>query len=305
MGAAYLVFLLFGLAVTPRVLGDLRQVPQAELTRSRIGERLGAIQERYRRFATETQDLWFRVEKIRIAYGVSNELEGPPELVQPPGAFPQSIYLEEIRETARLASQARLAIGELEAGVTELQELERGEPERVGSTPSLSPVLGEFVLTSGMGPRASPFTGIEEYHTGADLSAPVGTAVRAPADGRVLFTGRFRIRQRSAWWRFGKMVAVAHGARFITLYGHLDEIRVRRGQRLERGADIGTVGESGVSANPHVHYAVWRRDDLGGYEPVDPRLFMMDRRWSDEEPLLSATEAPESWRYESLPRALR
>lgn len=307
IAVTYFAFLAFGLAITPRLLGDVyRKVPQAELTRSRLGERLVAIQDRYRQFATEAKDLRYRVEKIRIAYGLIDELGAPPELIVAAGAFLKSVYQEEIGETAQLASRARLEIVDLEVGVKELRAFEERSSDFVSFTPSLSPVTGDFVLTAPMGSRKSPFSGVQEYHTGVDLSAPVGTKIRAPADGRVVFTGRFRVRQRSAWWRFGKMVAVSHGERFLTLYGHLDEIDVRRGTTVARGDELGTVGESGVTANPHVHYSVWRLDDLGAFEPVDPRIFMMDRRWSDEEEFLrAAAESPQSWQYEGLPRTLR
>ena len=154
-------------------------------------------------------------------------------------------------------------------------------------TPGLSPLHGEFVMTSPFGYRKSAFTEEQEYHSGVDLAAAVGTPVIAPAAGRVIFVGRFPVTRDSAWWRLGNVVAVRHGDALITLFGHLGRILVRAGQTVARGDVLSEIGESGVIANPHLHYAVWRRVAGGSYEPVDPRLLMLDRQWDDEEDLLA------------------
>ena len=304
----YLAFLIFGLSVTPRALGDLLQrgeLPQARLTRERVGERLGALRDRFFIFASEVDDLRLRVEKIRVAYGLAEALEPSPRL-EDRGAFPDTVFLAQIEDTVRVATRLRLDIGDLEAKVANLREFESGEAGRVAFTPSISPLRGDFVLTSAVGQRKNPFTGISEYHSGIDLSAPVGSSILAAADGEVVFAGRYSLRRRSGWWRLGKLVAVRHGKELLSIYGHCDKIMVRRGQRVTRGDRLATVGESGVSANPHLHYAVWRRNDLGVLAPVDPRLFMLDRRWSDEEALLvQASSHPEAWQYEALPRGIR
>ena len=60
------------------------------------------------------------------------------------------------------------------------------------------------------------------------------------------------------------MVAVRHGDELITLFGHLGRITVRAGQNVARGDALSEIGESGVIANPHLHYAVWRRAAGGG-----------------------------------------
>ena len=142
-------------------------------------------------------------------------------------------------------------------------------------------------MTSPVGERKSTFTEEREYHSGVDLAAAVGTAVIAPADGRVVFAGRFPVSRDSTWWRLGNVVAVRHGDDLLTLYGHLGRILVRPGQSVMRGDRLSEIGESGVIAHPHLHYAVWRRVAGGSFEPVDPRLLMLDRQWDDEEELLA------------------
>jgi len=70
--------------------------------------------------------------------------------------------------------------------------------------------------------------------------------VRAPADGVVVFTGLNG--------GLGRIVRIAHGLGYTTVYGHLDTIKVEPGEEVRRGAKIGTVGNSGRSTGPHLHY---------------------------------------------------
>ncbi len=145
-----------------------------------------------------------------------------------------------------------------------------------------------------------------ELHSGIDLAALTGTPIVAPADGVVAFAGRYQLRQGVAWWRFGTLVALRHAGGIVSLYGHCDEIRVRRGQRIARGQVIATVGNTGWSTNPHLHYEVRRRDADGHYRPVDPRIVMLDESWSDlEQIVLAAPQATGERRFETLPRSLR
>jgi hypothetical protein len=72
---------------------------------------------------------------------------------------------------------------------------------------------------------------------------------------------------------------------------------------VRRGDPISEIGESGVIANPHLHYAVWRRDGGGSFAPVDARLMMLDRQWDDEDELLAAAgQRARPHEFEPLPR---
>lgn len=98
-------------------------------------------------------------------------------------------------------------------------------------------------------------------HQGIDLSAPAGTPVRATADGRVTFAGRSG--------SFGRLVVIDHGHGWETRFAHLKRIKVEKGEKVKRGALVGTVGKSGNASGPHLHYEIRLQD-----RPVDPRPMM-------------------------------
>lgn len=129
----------------------------------------------------------------------------------------------------------------------ELVENRLNEQGRVlASTPTIAPVVG--LITDGYGRRKDPFTGRLAFHRGLDVSARRGTPIKAPADGIVVFTGRNG--------GLGKTVRLSHDFGFSTVYGHLDKISVESGDVVHRGQEIGTLGNTGRSTGPHLHYEV-------------------------------------------------
>jgi len=137
----------------------------------------------------------------------------------------------------------------------------RAYPKRwqVNVRPSLWPVEGR--LMSPFGGRTDPFSGEGAIHTGVDLQAPMGTPVRAAADGIVVY----------AEWRsgYGRLVIIDHGNGLQTYYGHLSQFDVVEGQEVRRGDVVAKSGASGRVTSPHLHYEV----RMGG-TPVNPYPFL-------------------------------
>jgi murein DD-endopeptidase MepM/ murein hydrolase activator NlpD len=129
------------------------------------------------------------------------------------------------------------------------------------ATPSIAPTKGW--VTSGFGHRSSPFTANREFHRGLDIAGRPGTPVFAPADGVVRFSGHRRA--------LGNSVSMRHGYGVSTIYGHMNELTVKAGQKVARGEQIGTLGSTGRSTGPHLHYQV----QVNG-QPVDPRNYILD-----------------------------
>jgi murein DD-endopeptidase MepM/ murein hydrolase activator NlpD len=141
-----------------------------------------------------------------------------------------------------------------------------------GAVPFASPVdPRRAVPTSLFGWRVSPFTGKVEPHYGTTLAAPPGEPVLAPGGGRVLFAGGVRERRANEWTRLGNLVVLDHGAGVVTVYAHLRDTAVRRGQSVTRGQRLGSVGQTGWTRVPALYYEV-RWPLAGASTPVDPGL---------------------------------
>ena len=127
-------------------------------------------------------------------------------------------------------------------------------------TPSIMPAEG--VITSGLGIRKDPFTGLMVMHNGIDISASKGTPVHAPADGVV---------ERSGWGKgMGNFIVINHGRNIKTYYGHLSLIKVHNGQKVKRMDIIGTIGSTGRSTGPHLHYEVRKYN-----RPINPKDYFV------------------------------
>ncbi len=139
-----------------------------------------------------------------------------------------------------------------------MEQLERVNLMRIATErlPFARPV-GAARFTSGFGGRIDPKNGRRAIHTGIDFAASRGTPIYATAGGRVVHAG----------WRhgYGKVIEIEHAFGYETVYAHLSEIRVKVGDRVERGDRIGGMGSTGRSTGTHLHYEV-RIDG----EPVNP-----------------------------------
>lgn len=307
------LFLLFNLIILPGVVSGLlsRSRYQALVAeRARHGERLQVLVERLSELRAATDDLHLQMSRIYLAYGLrSDEHQGQggfPFAAEAPPQPIDSIYTRAVQQGLLLEARVHEQMNVLGTFIGEVQAFEDAHGDQASTTPSVTPLRGQnFVLTSPFGNRRSPFTKQIDFHPGIDLAAPVGTPIHASADGEVVFAGRYPLKQSVGWWRYGNLIAVRNGDRFVTLYGHCDEVLVRHGQKVRQGEVIGKVGNTGWSTNPHLHYEVRQRTDGGEWEPVDPRIYILDHRWRDEERLLvQARRAPEQRDYEPLPRII-
>jgi murein DD-endopeptidase MepM/ murein hydrolase activator NlpD len=244
-----------------------------------------------------------RVEKLVTVYGLQQTLGA--------GGFSFPLRNDsgpnvELSSAKHRESALVHAMDRLQQQLALLAEYEHANAEIVRHTPSILPLpADQFVLTSPFGMRKSPFTRADDFHKGLDLAAPTGTPVFATADGVVSFAGRYPLRDSVAWWRFGNVVVVNHAGRFITIYGHLDTIKVQPGQQIRQGQNIATVGSTGWSTNSHLHYEV--RSDLeqpGTYIPIDPRIYILNYQWNNEAALLMRNRTVKDYsNFDPLPSA--
>jgi murein DD-endopeptidase MepM/ murein hydrolase activator NlpD len=304
--------LIFNAIVFPGVARNLMNRREYRLLvseRTRQGKRLQALTAQLSALGERTDDLHLRMNRVFLTYGLESDTSiGQGGYPAPEPEEGHSIYAAQIRQGQLLDGRIQEQLAVLDTFLDEVQSFEEAHSDQVLTTPSRSPLRGgDFVLTSPFGTRRSPFTKNIDHHPGIDLAATVGTPVYAPAEGVVAFAGRYPLRYSVSWWRYGNLVALRNGDRFITLFGHCDEIKVRTGQKVRQGEVIATVGNTGWSTNPHLHYEVRARDDeANDFRPVDPRIYILDHRWRDQERLLvRARRAPDSEDFEPLPRLLR
>ena len=110
-------------------------------------------------------------------------------------------------------------------------------------------------LTSRFGMRQG------KPHEGIDLAAPKGSTVRAAESGKVIYAGRLGA--------YGRCVIVKHAGHYRSVYAHASKTLVRKGQFVDRGQKIATVGSSGRASGPHLHFEIRRRES-----PRDPMLYL-------------------------------
>jgi murein DD-endopeptidase MepM/ murein hydrolase activator NlpD len=141
------------------------------------------------------------------------------------------------------------------------------------------PVIGR--LASGFSrSRRHPVLHIRRPHLGVDVAAPRGTHVSAPGTGRVSFVGRK--------FGFGLVVEIDHGAGIRTRYAHLASAIVHEGDAVTKGMFIATVGSSGITTGPHLHYEV-----LVNGRQVDPLRYRLPQPITSEGAGAPASVLPE------------
>lgn len=151
--------------------------------------------------------------------------------------------------------------------------VDKSDWNKLQSTPVLQPVENFDIsqLVSGYGIRINPFHKGKYHHDGVDIAAPRGASVVATGPGKVI-----AVKRSDLLAGFGNYIEIDHGYGYVTRYAHLDEINVRVGEKVLKGFKIGSVGSSGGSIAPHVHYEVL----LNGVN-VDPLQYLVQGLDSD------------------------
>jgi murein DD-endopeptidase MepM/ murein hydrolase activator NlpD len=119
-------------------------------------------------------------------------------------------------------------------------------------------------LSSPFGWRDDPITGVRRHHAAIDLSAPLGTPVKAAMEGRVSVLG-FNM-------TYGNFIILEHSGGFQSMYAHMNTFSVKKGDWVGQGIQIGTVGNTGYSTGPHLHFAVFKNN-----RAVNPLDFLNPR----------------------------
>jgi murein DD-endopeptidase MepM/ murein hydrolase activator NlpD len=112
------------------------------------------------------------------------------------------------------------------------------------------PIRRGYYLSSRYGWRNNPFVGKRTFHNGVDMATSQGTPVYAALAGTVVRTG-FDV-------TYGNYIVIAHHSGYQTMYAHLSEILVSRGRTVANNTRIGSVGNTGQSTGPHLHFTIYK-----------------------------------------------
>jgi murein DD-endopeptidase MepM/ murein hydrolase activator NlpD len=148
----------------------------------------------------------------------------------------------------------------------EVTKLALNKDKMVKSIPAIMPIALDQLtrVSSHYGYRIDPHYKKRKMHQGMDFTARTGTPIHVSGDGEVVEVKKSRR-------GYGNKVVVDHGFGYKTLYAHLHTIGVKEGQKVKRGEVIGTVGNTGKSIGPHLHYEVRKNN-----KPINPINFYFD-----------------------------
>ncbi len=193
------------------------------------GERFDVIAERYKISPDDLAQI--------------NQIQNPDDMVAGRRLFiPQLKYREEyLKITSIINDNSALTSKESASGSTEIAKFEW-------------PLKG-YVLTSKYGWRR------RRNHAGIDLSAKPGTPIYSASAGTVIFAERYA--------GYGNLVVVKHAGGYYTAYAHAQSIHVHVNQRVKMGQEIATVGNTGRSTGPHLHFEVRKNS-----QSIDPLMVL-------------------------------
>ncbi|RPJ77018.1 MAG: hypothetical protein EHM24_00960 [Acidobacteria bacterium] len=160
--------------------------------------------------------------------------------------LPDQLLVPAANPTPAAAAYARVATAPLHSATSGAEAIEPAVPLPIAAR-----------VSSGFGLRRDPFNGGERFHAGVDIAAPAGRQVPAVAAGQVSFAGTAA--------GYGNLIVIEHADGTSTRYAHLADVSVRKGEAVEAGRTIGTVGSTGRSTGPHLHFELRQNG-----RPVNP-----------------------------------
>lgn len=231
---------------------------------SQLEESLGRTQQ----FASRVESIsGVDAGKLKMGVGPVHDSDNIKSYLDKLKKLPKSTDEELSADSNRFYDKLNLKMDDLsefayslEIRANEVYELSQDKLSYWASTPSSLPVKGW--VTSDFGLRISPISGSAKFHEGLDIAAPIGTPIYAPSDGIVSFAG--------SKGGYGLALNLDHGYGVSTLFAHTSNLFVKEGEKIKRGQLIASVGNSGSSTGPHLHYEV-KVDGI----PTDPMKFVL------------------------------
>jgi len=279
--AAVVIFLAYTFIDSPKEKMLKREIAQYELQFQILNEKLDNAE-------VVLNDLADRDDNI---YRVIFEAEPVPSAVRKAGFGGTDRYskLEGYKNSDIIINTAKKLdkiISELvvqSKSFDEVYKMAKNKTKMLACIPAIQPVSNKNLkrLSSYFGYRTDPIYKVKKFHEGIDFSAPIGTPVYATGDGVVK---EIKHSRRG----YGNRIIIDHGYGYQTVYAHLHKFKVRKGQKVVRGQVIATVGNTGKSTAPHLHYEV--RKDKKAVNPI--YYFFNDLTPDEYETVLELSSQP-------------
>lgn len=279
--SAVLIFLVYTFVGSPKERMLEREISQYELQYQIMNDRLDQMQELMDEMAERDDNIYrviFEAEPIpksirQAGYG------GIDRYARMEGYTNSELVISTARKLDEIASQIYVQSKSFD----EVYEMARNKEKMLSSIPAIQPVANQDLrrLSSFYGYRIDPVYKVNKFHRGVDFSAPQGTSIYAPGAGKVIKVKRSRR-------GYGNQIEIDHGYGYITFYAHIRDFKVKKGDFVTRGQEIATIGNTGKSTAPHLHYEV-RKDDRA----VNPiYYFFNDLTPGEYERLLDLSKLP-------------
>ncbi|MBN1118946.1 MAG: M23 family metallopeptidase [Bacteroidales bacterium] len=242
-------FVYFSLFDSPKEKGLKRQISELKVNYE-------IIQQDFNRMETVLQDLQDRDDNI---YRTIFETEPIHSTIREAGYGGSNAYqnlenLENADIVINVKKQLDMIMKKIyvqSVSYDEVIDLAKNKEAMLAGIPAIQPISNKDLkrTASGWGYRIHPIYKIRKFHYGMDFTAPLGTDIYATGDGTV-------IEVESSRRGYGNKVIIDHGFGYKTLYAHMNSFNVKQGQIVKRGDVIGSVGNTGLSTAPHLHYEV-------------------------------------------------
>lgn len=250
-----LLLTLFACFRAVQIQGEMAELNRLRQVNAEQGSQLQSLQREAEQDRTTMKEINSLEQSVRVMVGLNGHTQASRAEPSGGNALQRAMLLgTSFESTSSSTSEvtADLSQTSQEADSTrqslELLQQELGAHfQAINAMPDHWPVNGP--ITSPFGVRLNPFTGEgTEFHTGLDIGVPYGTPVEAAGAGVVVFIGYLS--------GYGTTITIDHGNGYQTSYCHLSATLTTVGNRVNKGAVIGRVGDDGRSTGPHLHFGV-------------------------------------------------
>lgn len=245
------IFLAYTFLDSPKEKILKREIAQYQLQYSMINEKLDQYDKVLADLADRDDNIYrviFEAEPVPSAVRKAG-FGGTDRYSSLEGYENSEIIINTVQKLDRINSQLVVQSKSFD----DVFNMAKRKTEMLSCIPAIQPVSNHDLrrLSSYYGYRTDPIYKVIKFHPGIDFSAPTGTEIYSTGDGVVAETTQSKS-------GYGNCLVIDHGYGYKTMYAHIHKFKVKQGEKVKRGQLIATVGNTGKSTSPHLHYEIWK-----------------------------------------------